>query len=147
MNNQKILFPTDFSAASLIAFDTAVSLARDRDATLLIAHCEETPVVYSGEVGFAAAVPSDVELQGMLRNLKHKVHGVACETRLIHGTPWQGIVGLAEKEEVNLIVMGTHGRTGVLRMLMGSVAEAVVRHAPCPVLTIRQPERVPATTS
>ena len=147
MTTEKILFPTDFSVPSNAALDTAISVARDRKATLLIAHCEETPVVYSGDLGYAAAVPSDVELQAALRSLKDKVRGVSCETRLIHGLPWQGIVGLAEKEDASLIVMGTHGRTGIMHVLMGSVAEAVVRHAHCPVLTIRQPERVPATTS
>ena len=147
MTTHKILFPTDFSTASNAALETAVSIARDRNAMLLIAHCEETPVVYDGEVGFVAAAPHDGELREMLHHVKEKVHGVSCETRLVHGVPWQGIVGLAEKEEVDLIVMGTHGRTGLMRVLMGSVAEAVVRHAPCPVLTIRQPERVPATIS
>lgn len=147
MNTQKILFATDFSVAGNEALETAVSLARDRDATLLIVHCAEEPLGYPGEFGLGMPVPSDAELQGLLSSVKEKVQGVPCETRLVHGAASQGIVGTAEKEDVDLIVMGTHGRTGFLRVLMGSVAEAVVRHAHCPVLTIRQSKRALAKAS
>ena len=63
---------------------------------------------------------------------------VACEHRLLTGDPAVAIARLAEEEHADLIVMGTHGRTGLTRLLMGSVAEAVVRRAPCPVLTYKQ---------
>jgi nucleotide-binding universal stress UspA family protein len=69
------------------------------------------------------------------------------EHRLLYGDPASEIVRLAGEEQVDLIVMGTHGRTGLMRLLMGSVAEAVVRRAPCPVLTIREPHEVPADTA
>jgi nucleotide-binding universal stress UspA family protein len=66
---------------------------------------------------------------------------VPCEHRLLSGAPARTIVELAKEEGVDLIVLGTHGRTGFHRLLMGSIAEAVVRTAPCPVLTFKQPHR------
>jgi universal stress protein A len=145
MSTSVILFPTDFSHASLAALDTAVSMGRDRNATLVIAYCQEEPLAYGGgEFAYGVPVPDDTELEAMLDEVVGKVSGVPCQKRLLRGVPWQTIVGLAEKEEADLIVMGTHGRTGLMRLLMGSVAEAVVRHAPCPVLTVRQPARTPA---
>jgi universal stress protein A len=63
---------------------------------------------------------------------------VRCEHRVLVGVPALEIAGLAEEEQADLIIMGTHGRTGLTRLLMGSVAEAVVRRADCPVLTLRQ---------
>ena len=148
MSTQTILFPTDFSSASYAALETAISLARDRNATLLIAHCQETALAYGGsEFAFVVPVPDDAQIQAMLDGVLAQVDRVPCEKRLLHGVPWREIISLAEKENVKLIVMGTHGRTGLVRALMGSVAEAVVRHAPCPVLTIRQPARVTAKAS
>ena len=145
MTTPVILFPTDFSVANLSALDTAVSLARDRGGMLIVAYCQEEPLAYGGgEFAYGVPVPDDAELEAMLDELVAKVVGVACQKRLLRGVPWRSIVGLAEKEGAEMIVMGTHGRTGLTRLLMGSVAEAVVRHAPCPVLTIRQPARMPA---
>ena len=145
MNNSVILFPTDLSLASLAALDTAVSLARDRGGALVVAYCQEEPIAYGGgEFAYGVPVPDDAELEALLDEVVHKVTGVPCQKRLLRGVPWRTIIGLAEKESAELIVMGTHGRTGLMRLLMGSVAEAVVRHAPCPVLTVRQPARVPA---
>jgi nucleotide-binding universal stress UspA family protein len=80
----------------------------------------------------------------MLDEVLGGVDGISCEKWLLQGTPWRSIVALAERENVDLIVLGTHGRTGLLRVLMGSVAEAIVRHATCPVLTIRQGAQVTA---
>jgi nucleotide-binding universal stress UspA family protein len=66
------------------------------------------------------------------------------ERRLLAGDPAEAIIRLAQTEDVDMIVMGTHGRRGLTRLLMGSVAEAVVRAAPCPVLTVKQPAQVAA---
>jgi nucleotide-binding universal stress UspA family protein len=145
MSTNRILFPTDFSERSLAALETAVSLARDRNATLVVAHCQETPLAYGGdELAYGVPAPDDAELKSMLDHVVERVQDVPCEKRLLRGVPWRSIVGLAEKEDVKFIVMATHGRLGLLRLLMGSVAEAVVRHAHCPVLTIRQPAKVAA---
>lgn len=145
MNAKKILFATDFSAAGESALDYATALARDSGATLLIAHVEEPPVAYgAGEFYALPAVPDKVELQTMLAAVVPTDPAVPCEHRLLLGNPASEIVQLAADEKVDLIVMGTHGRTGLVRLLMGSVAEAVVRRAGCPVLTLKQPE--PAAT-
>jgi len=136
VNVQRILFPTDFSRANHAALEVAVSLARDCNATLVIAHCEDTPL--GGEYSYGAPMPDNKPRQAELDQMMAIVKGVRCEKRLVYGNPAQAIVGLAEKESIDLIVMGTHGRTGFRRALMGSVSEAVVRHAKCPVLTIRQ---------
>ena len=139
MTTHKILFPTDFSPASYAALDVAAALARDQKARLIVAHCQEDPLGFAaGEFAYGVPIPTDDELQAMLDEVLGGVTGITCEKRLLRGVPWRAIVGLAEKENVDLIVLGTHGRRGLTRLLMGSVAEAIVRHATCPVLTIRQ---------
>jgi nucleotide-binding universal stress UspA family protein len=75
-----------------------------------------------------------------LRSIKPGSKGVHFEHRLVRGEPAKEILRLAKDENAGLIVMGTHGRTGMLRALMGSVAEQVVRNATCPVLTLKIPK-------
>ena len=144
MNAKKILFPTDFSASSEAALQMATSLARDSGATLLIVHVQESPLAYGG--GELAFTPLDVtrDLEENLRKVMPSDPTVASEHRLVMGDPADSIVRLADEENVDLIVMASHGRTGVARLLMGSVAEAVVRRAACPVLTCKQPAGVAA---
>lgn len=138
MSASKILFPTDFSTAGQTALELATSLARDRGATLLIAHVEEPPMAYGGgELYYGLEEPDRHQLQKMLSEVLPTDRSVAYEHRLVVGGPASAIVYLAEKEGVELIVMPTHGRTGVMRVLMGSVAEEVVRKAKCPVLTVK----------
>ncbi len=138
MEINKILFPTDFSHSSDAALALATSLARDTGAKLLIAHVEEPPVAYGGgEMYYGIPEPLEEDLRKMLKEVTPNDSSVPYEHHLVTGDPASAIVRLAKDEDVDLIVMGTHGRTGLLRMLMGSVAEAVVRRAPCPVLTFR----------
>jgi nucleotide-binding universal stress UspA family protein len=138
MNAHKILFPTDFSTAGQAALEMATSLARDRGAKLLIAHVEEPPMAYGGgELYYGIEEPNRDELRRMLSEVLPSDPAVGYEHRLMVGSPATAIVHLAEKESVDMIVMPTHGRTGVLRLLMGSVAEEVVRKAKCPVLTVK----------
>lgn len=145
MNVPKILFPTDFSTAGQTALELATSLARDRDAKLLIVHVEEPPVAYGGgELYYGVLEPDRQELQKMLAEVVPTDPAVGYEHRLVLGPPASAIVQIAEKEACDLIVMPTHGRTGLMRMLMGSVAEEVVRKAKCPVLTIKAAAAVPA---
>ncbi|MGE0759903.1 MAG: universal stress protein [Pirellulaceae bacterium] len=138
MNVKKILFPTDFSHTGDAALEMATALARDSGATLIIAHVEESPNVYAGgEFYYGIPNPPTDELRRMLDEVKPTDPSVAYEHRLLTGDPAATIVRLAEEEGVDMIVLGTHGRTGILRMLMGSVAEAIVRRAKCPVLTYK----------
>jgi len=140
MTVKKILFPTDFSRASDAGLEYASSLARDRDASLLIVHVEEPPSVYgTGELYYGLPNPDERRLVQMLESVVPTDRQVPCDHRLVSGDPATEIVHLAESEDVDLIVMGTHGRTGLKRLLMGSVAEAVVRRANCPVFTYKQP--------
>jgi len=142
VSDRKILFPTDFSHTGDAALDLATSLARERGATLLIVHVEEPPAAYGGgEMYYGMPDPATEDLKKMLTEIVPGDPQVHHEHRLITGDPAVAIARLAEQEGVELIVMGTHGRTGLLRLLMGSVAEAVVRRAPCPVLTLKQPDR------
>lgn len=142
--NPKILFPTDFSTLGQTALEMATSLARDRGAKLLIVHVEEPPVAYGGgEMNYGIEEPNRGELQRMLSEVVPTDTTVGYEHRLCTGSPAGAIVHLAEKEGVDMIVMPTHGRTGLVRLLMGSVAEEVVRKAKCPVLTVKAAARRP----
>ena len=139
MKATKIIFPTDFSHCGDAALKMATSLARDSGATLIIVHVEEPPVAYAGgEMYYGVPEPASDDLHQMLKKVVPTDPAVPCEHRLITGDPSSAIVRLAEEENADMIVMGTHGRTGLTRLLMGSVSEAVVRRAPCPVLTYKQ---------
>ena len=136
MNANKILFPSDFSHTGDAALEMATALARDAGATLVIVHVEEHPMAYGGPEVYYTAI---ADLHRMLEDIKPADLQVPYQHRLITGKPASAIARLAEDENIDMIVMGTHGRSGLSRLLMGSVAEAVVRHAKCPVLTYKQP--------
>lgn len=142
MNAKKYIFPTDFSDSSDAALTTATALARDAGATLIIAHVEEPPLAYGGgDMYFGVADSVTEQLQKRLEAVVPTDPAVPFQHRLVTGDPGWEIVRLAEQEGADLIVIGSHGRTGLARMLMGSVAEAVVRRAGCPVLTVKQPHQ------
>ncbi len=136
MDLQKIVFPTDFSEQSATACEFATSLARDSNAQLLICHDREDPLAYAergvGKVDIDAKAIAEI-----LQDVMPSDPEVGYSQCLLHGDPVQAIVKYAEDEQADLIVLGTHGRRGLSRMLMGSVAEGVVRRAACPVLTIK----------
>ena len=147
MKMKTILFPTDFSHTGDAALEMATVLARDSGAKLLIVHIEEPPVAYGGgEMYYGLPEPDPEQLKKMLESVKPSDPNVAYEQRLLTGEPAHALTRLANEEDADLIVMGTHGRTGLFRLLMGSVAEAVVRRAPCPVLTYKQPAQQPANS-
>jgi nucleotide-binding universal stress UspA family protein len=134
-----ILHPTDFSERSQYAFGLACALARDYGARLIVLHVAHVPAVaYEGMV-----LPNPEEVraaaQGQLDRLQVPATNVRAERRLEQGDAVTGILHVAEEANADLIVMGTHGRTGLERLLMGSVAEQVVRKATCPVLTVKAP--------
>ena len=143
MKAKSILFPTDFSENSEIALLHASSLARDSGAKILIVHVHDPSmkIADTGFAGYPLAENEDTqrELQTMLETVTPPYPAVPYSHRLVHGIPAEEIVRLAKMENTDIIVMGSHGRRGVSRLLMGSVAEAVVRRAPCPVLTVKQP--------
>ncbi|MFM1998047.1 MAG: hypothetical protein RLZZ111_2434 [Planctomycetota bacterium] len=133
-----ILVPTDFSTASDAALPHAEALAKQHGATLLILHVEEPPLAYGGgELYYGLPEPSSERILKMLDDIKPADPAVSFTHRLSVGDPAGEIVRIAGEEGAEMIVLGTHGRSGFTRMLMGSVAEAVVRRAPCPVLVYR----------
>ena len=141
----RILVPTDFSPNSEVALGLATSLARDSRGELVLAHVETIPLTAAGgEYFYAVPEPPTEELMEKLQHVTLPDSQVPVERRLLAGDPADAIVRIAEAEHIDLIVMGTHGRKGLSRLLMGSVAESVVREAPCPVLTIKQPITVTA---
>lgn len=139
MNAKRIVFPTDFSTCSDAALEQAASMARDAKGTLLIVHVEEPPIAYGGgEMYYGLPEPDHAALEKMLAQVVPK-STVSHEHQLLRGNPAEEIVRFAEDQKADLIVMGTHGRTGMRRVLMGSVTESVVRRALCPVITYKQP--------
>ena len=142
-----IVFPTDFSTLGQTALQMATDLAKQRGTKLLIVHVEEPPIAYGGgELYYGINEPDRQELKRMLTAVLPTDPAVGYEHRLLIGSPATAIVHLAEQEKAAMIVMPTHGRTGLFRVLMGSVAEEVVRKAKCPVLTVKAaaPAKAPA---
>jgi nucleotide-binding universal stress UspA family protein len=140
MQFHTILYPTDFSPGSASALRYACALARDCDARLVVVHALEPAVAMVGE---AALVPSDLaELRDAAKKqldaLQPTDPSVRMERVFREGPAPAVILDVADEFKADLIVMGTHGRTGLKRLLMGSVAELVLRKAPCPVLTVKE---------
>lgn len=136
-----ILHPTDFSKQSRNAFEVACALARDYGAKLIVTHVVAPPVIVFGEGVIAPEMENTrPQLQKQLQQVLPRQGTIAIEHYLIDGDMAPEIVRMAKEHHCDVIVMGTHGRTGVGRMLLGSVAEQVVRRAPCPVLTIKTPQ-------
>jgi universal stress protein A len=141
MDAKKILVPTDFSDCSAEALEYATALARESGGTLLIVHAAEPLVPFGGDEMYYGLLEADYhEIQRLLNELQPTDPAVTFQRRLLRGNTEAAkkIVNYAKAENVDLIVMGTHGRTGLKRLLLGSVAEAVVRHAPCPVTLVKQ---------
>ncbi|MCA9144021.1 MAG: universal stress protein [Planctomycetaceae bacterium] len=141
MTLKRILLPVDFSESSQLCLSTAVALARSNDAELFLLHVEEPQPVITAGGGVAAypiPLPATEELEAQLKAIDPG-ENARCSRHMVLGTASSEIVKFADESYIDMIVMGTHGRTGLSRLLMGSVAEAVVRKAPCPVLTLKQP--------
>jgi nucleotide-binding universal stress UspA family protein len=142
LNLKTILYPTDFSRASETAFRLACSLARDYGARLVVLHVH-VPLMSMGEaINHPEPENYKEELWNEFRRLEAsepKITDLRVDTKLCEGDPAREILRLAAEIKPELIVMGTHGRTGLARLLMGSVAEEVVRRSSYPVLTVKAP--------
>jgi nucleotide-binding universal stress UspA family protein len=141
----KILYPTDFSECANEAQAVAVDLARKLDADLVLVQVlVEAPLYSEGFISRrqvqtvydAQRKWSEDTLEALAERLRQS--GIKTSCRVQAGAPHEEIVRTAEEEHADMIVMGTHGRGGLNRMILGSVAERVIRLAPCPVLTVRQ---------
>jgi nucleotide-binding universal stress UspA family protein len=139
-----ILFATDFSPASEVAFHVAAALARDYRARMVALHVIEPVRVGFSEYGSYIGPEEDkARAMATLDAMEAPSPRVTMDHRLLEGDPAEVIAEIAADTNADLIVMGTHGRTGLTRLVMGSVAEEVLRRAPCPVLTIRGMIKVP----
>jgi nucleotide-binding universal stress UspA family protein len=138
---RNILVPTDFSEQSVAAFHLAAALARDHRAGITVLHVRETPVVPFAEFGAVPPldVPSQTVLLEKMAQFEPPDDTTGVEYLLADGIPAEEIIRAANDRGCDLVVMGTHGRTGLGRLLLGSVAEEVMRKAPCPVLTLKHP--------
>ena len=134
-----ILCPTDFSHGSEAAFQYALDLARDYNARLVVLHSQEPAVAMIPEAGLIPIELPDNETAArkLLDDVRAVGPAITLEKIFAEGQAADCIISTAESVKADLIVMGTHGRTGIGRLLLGSVAEQTLRKAPCPVLTVR----------
>jgi len=141
---RKILVPVDFSEHSALALQTAAELSRSYEASLAIVYVYE-PMAVAVPEGYLLFSESQLnrmfeEFHRGLAQQKQAAEAAGAlrvETQLLHGFAGGEILAFAEQGGFDLIVMGTHGRRGLSHAFLGSVAERVVRSAPCPVLTVR----------
>lgn len=142
---KRILVPLDFSANSRRALDYAHAMARTFDASLHLVHVCEVPSLLTGTMDAYAIASADWSqrfgevAETQLIRESAGITDVKVTTEVLFGTPASAICEAAEINQSDLIVMGTHGHGAVMHMVMGNVAERVVRAAPCPVLTVREP--------
>ena len=147
---QKIVCPVDFSNCAQQALNYASELAKQFDAELSVVHAYEDPAAYvtpmpmSGYVGPGAELLLELrkQLEVGLAQTKADVEkrGVRVRSELLEGTPYRVVLDWAKEYGADMIVVGTHGHTGLTHALLGSVTERIVRMAHCPVLTIRTPD-------
>lgn len=145
---QSILVATDFSEGAHQGLIKAAELAREVGAKVTVCHVMDpsplSPIAARGDAAEALSHEPDVEkaIHEALTKVVAKYFADVPHTKtalIMSPNAAQGICHYASKEDVDLIVISTHGRTGLAHLLIGSVAEKVVRHAPCPVLTVRTP--------
>src|SRR5262249_19396384 len=151
MATQRFLVPLDFSEYANQALDYAINLASKLGARLTLLHVIQALPL--GGVDMGVTVPYtymqelEAEIMESMNDYLQRVTaaGLEGEIAVVHGVPFHEIIELAKNQRADLIIMGTHGRTGFQHVLLGSVAEKVVRLAPCPVLVARQPTIVPVS--
>src|SRR5574341_1662480 len=142
---RRILHPSDFSRASWAAFVKAVEMAKMNRAELLLVHvlAPVIPIVCDGYVSpklyeeIETSARAQAQKQINLLVAKAKKAGVRAKGLLMEGVPHEQIARAARSKRADLVVIGTHGRTGLAKFFLGSVAGRVVAIAPCPVLTVR----------
>lgn len=150
---KSILVPVDFSSNSTRALEYAHTLAARFSASLHLIHVCEVPSLTTGSMDAYAVAYSNwsqqlgEEAERELLKLLPKLAGVPVTTEVLFGSPARALVTAATNRKVDLIVMGTHGHGPLMHALMGNVAERVVRTAPCPVLTVREPKEAERSAS
>lgn len=143
---KRVLHPTDFSECSTLAFQVAVDLAQQNQATLIVLHAVET--LGAENVSFGEA-QTQLEPEAYRQRLMDEIRrivpppgsSIPVEHVVVEGEPAEQIDRFAADNKIDLIVMGTHGRTGLARLLTGSVTEQTLRRTPCPMLVVRLPQK------
>jgi universal stress protein A len=146
VNLKKILVPLDFSNHSRKALNYAVKLAGQFGSEVTVVNVV-APVIYAEGMVLPAAMEnldrvSEEHARSELDKVAEDVrsHQVTCDTHVLLGHPSDEIVNFAKKQETDLLLITTHGRTGLQHFLLGSTAERILRHAPCPVMVVRDQE-------
>ena len=142
---RRILHPTDFSRASSAAYRRAVDLAKENRADLLIVHVLAPPMPVLADGYVSPKVYDDMAAASRAYGQKHltaltgtaKRAGARASGLLLEGLPHEKIAQAARSKKADLVVVGTHGRTGMSRLFLGSVASRILNVSPCPVLTVR----------
>lgn len=142
MTTHKILCPLDFSAGAQQALHLAIRLAQEQRAKLELMHVWYVPSTGLGDFpfprGIAERILADARKSLDASAAEARTAGLEVTSRLLQGVPGWTIIDAVNKDPaIDLLVIGTHGRTGLKRALVGSVAEYIVRHAPCPVVVAR----------
>jgi nucleotide-binding universal stress UspA family protein len=144
---KKILIPTDFSASAMHALKYAIDLNKSFNARLYLLHVLQDITDFS-EFNLSPTILPQLYAE-FEQNATNKLEEIvntlvpkdtACDTYIIHGVPFYEIIQFSKDEGIDLIVIGSHGRTGIKHVLFGSTAEKVIKKSICPVLTIRHPE-------
>ena len=143
INLKKILCPIDHSDGSKEALKYAVSFAMKNEAKLYLLHVIDIRSFDESIDTMAAQIPNDETIKQLKTKLLECIpeeirSDMQLEALVVQGIPFAEIISIAKKNKVDMIVMGTHGRTGLAHIMIGSVSEKVVRKAHCPVLTVRQ---------
>ncbi len=142
---RRILFATDFSERAQAAWDYADLLATTFGAEVHVVHAVQEPMAAVPEAGLAIATPA-IDMTGLFDSAKRGLERLAVAAPatvaarvVLAGPPADEIVRYARESAADVVVIGTHGRTGFAHVLLGSIAERIVRTSPCPVLTVRPP--------
>lgn len=132
---KNVLLATDFSLAAENALRYAGELARRSKAKLFAVHVQEPPnYALPPESWRSKGEPSEIQARELKKRIANAFPEIESDVVIAEGTPWRTVATLAQDKEIDLIVLGTRGRTGVEKFLLGSQAEEILRHAPCPVL-------------
>jgi nucleotide-binding universal stress UspA family protein len=143
---ETLLVPTDFSADAETALNEAISLAKSLGSRIHLIHIYHLPAYAAAPWGYSyptdlfTEVRQHVAARMAEEQKRVEAEGISTSTEVVEGAPSESIVECAGRIGADLIVMGTRGLTGIKHVVLGSVAERTLRHAPCPVMTVKAPE-------
>ncbi len=139
---RNVLFATDFSATAEAALPYATAICRRFGSTLHTVHVvsDVSLLMMTGGVDYVSMSTiyedAHTEAKEKIEQISSRLEGVPHRNYVRHGQVWKNLAAIVEENDIDLIVLGTHGRGGLGKLLLGSVAEVILRHAPCPVLTV-----------